>query len=116
MNVTLPWPPSALSPNARIHWAAKHRHRKAYREACYWQAMADGVRPNQQYRPPLSVAIEFVPPDRRARDLDNMLAAAKSGLDGLADAIGVDDRHWSLVLSVSDQIGGMLKVRITEAA
>jgi crossover junction endodeoxyribonuclease RusA len=116
ISVTLPWPPSQLSPNARIHWGEKSRYRKLYRDACYWQTIASGIKPNVAYRPPLMVAIEFVPPDRRARDLDNMLGAIKSGLDGLADAIGVDDKHWALSLCVSPHIGGMVKVAITEAA
>jgi crossover junction endodeoxyribonuclease RusA len=33
-------------------------------------------------------------PDKRHRDADNCLAAAKAGLDGMADALGVNDRHF----------------------
>jgi crossover junction endodeoxyribonuclease RusA len=113
--ITLPWPPKELSPNARLHWAAKNKHRKRYREVCAWQAVADGVRPNVAYTGPLRVEIEFIPPDRRARDMDNMLASIKAGLDGVADALGVDDKHWRLGLSVSQTIGGMVKLRITNA-
>ena len=40
MNVTLPWPPSALSPNARQHWSALARAKKAYRAACAAHAPA----------------------------------------------------------------------------
>jgi crossover junction endodeoxyribonuclease RusA len=32
--------------------------------------------------------------DKRHRDADNCLAAAKAGLDGMADALGVNDRHF----------------------
>jgi crossover junction endodeoxyribonuclease RusA len=35
--------------------------------------------------------MRFCPPDKRKRDLDNLLARMKAGLDGLADALGVDD-------------------------
>ena len=43
--------------------------------------------------------ITFYPPDRRKRDLDNMLSAIKYGLDGIALASGVDDYSWSLTIS-----------------
>ena len=33
----------------------------------------------------------FFPPDKRKRDLDNMLARMKSGLDGFFDALEIDD-------------------------
>jgi crossover junction endodeoxyribonuclease RusA len=112
--ITLPWPPKELSPNARLHWAAKNRHRKTYRDACYWLSMQEGVRPNVVYPEPLDVAIEFVPPDKRARDQDNMLASIKAGLDGVAQAIGVDDKHWRLSMKVADRIGGVVKLTITQ--
>ena len=35
--------------------------------------------------------ITFFTPDNRKRDLDNLLAAMKPALDGMARAIGVDD-------------------------
>jgi hypothetical protein len=35
--------------------------------------------------------ITFYTPDNRKRDLDNLLAAMKPALDGMAQAIGVDD-------------------------
>ena len=35
--------------------------------------------------------ITFFTPDARKRDLDNLLAAMKPALDGMAQAIGVDD-------------------------
>lgn len=60
----------------------------------------------------LRVSLVFVPPDRRRRDLDNCLAACKAGLDGLADVLGVDDRHWSLVLAMGPGPGGFVQVSV----
>lgn len=40
------------------------------------------------------MVVRFCPPDRKRRDVDNMLASIKSGLDGVADAIGQDDSQW----------------------
>jgi crossover junction endodeoxyribonuclease RusA len=31
ISVTLPWPHRSLSPNARVHWAALSRAKRAYR-------------------------------------------------------------------------------------
>lgn len=64
----------------------------------------------------LHVALVFYPPNRRAFDLDNMLARMKSGLDGLCDVLGVDDSKWSLSIARADEIGGMVRVTVTEAA
>ena len=112
MKVVLPWPPKVLHPNARVHWAQLAKTKKAYRYACHMLTKAAGIRIDPQARP--TVALEFVLPDRRRRDVDGMLAAMKSGLDGLADAIGCDDSRWSLTLSVAEgEIGGMVRVQIT---
>src|SRR3546814_6926311 len=40
---------------------------------------------------PMALRIEFYPPDKRRRDLDNMLASFKYGIDAVAEAMGVDD-------------------------
>lgn len=113
LEVTLPWPPKELSPNARVHWAVLARTKKAYRQACAWHAVEQGARRIEAER--LSVHLVFVPPNRRARDWDNMLASVKAGLDGLADALGVDDSRWRVSFEVSDEIGGMVKVSIEQA-
>lgn len=110
MNLILPWPPSGLSPNARLHHMAKHKLRSAYRTDCAWQAKAQGARAIKADA--LRLRITFVPPDRRPRDLDNMLASIKSGLDGLADVLGVDDSKWSLEILRSAQVGGMVRVEV----
>lgn len=59
------------------------------------------------------VWIDFYPPDRRRRDEDNAIAAMKHGLDGVANAIGVDDSRFKLVPYFHEQIGGMVKIRLT---
>ena len=61
----------------------------------------------------LHVSLVFVPPARRAYDLDNLLARMKSGLDGLVDVLGVDDRHWKLEIDRAEEIGGFVRVNAT---
>ena len=112
LNLTLPWPPSALSPNGRTHWAALAKAKKAYRTECAWQAKAQGARAIDAAK--LHVSLVFVPPSRRVHDLDNLLARFKAGIDGLCDVLGVDDSRWSLSIAKSDEIGGMVKVAIAE--
>lgn len=110
MIFTLPWPPRDLSPNARVHHMALARAKKAYRHACAWQAVAQGAKKIEA--PRLHLTLTFVPPNRRAHDLDNCLASIKAGLDGVADVLGVDDRNWSLTLHKSDAVGGFVLVEV----
>ena len=94
--VTLPWPPSILSPNARVHWAERAKvAARARRDACILCQSA-GLRALPW--PGMSVTLTFCPPDRRRRDTDNMLSSLKPALDGIADATGIDDSLWHLTL------------------
>ena len=110
MNIQLPWPPTGLSPNARNHWAKTAKLKKQYREACFWQAMEHGARPIQAAS--LHLTLTFYPPTRRAYDLDNALARIKAGLDGLADVLKVDDKHWTLTIKKGESVGGFVEVHI----
>ncbi|MDR2333723.1 MAG: endonuclease [Burkholderiaceae bacterium] len=111
IRLTLPWPPKELSPNARQHWRVLAKAKKAYREACAWTAKEQGA--CKQDAEKLHLAITFFPPSRRAYDLDNALARMKSGLDGLADVLGVDDKHWSLSIDRAEEIGGFVSVEVS---
>lgn len=109
----LPWPPKGLSPNDRLHWAALFRLKREYRKACRLQALAQGAQPMEGC---LRVQLEFVPPDRRKRDWDNLVASMKSGLDGVADALQVDDAQFVLSFHVArDQIAGLVRVSVEPA-
>jgi crossover junction endodeoxyribonuclease RusA len=63
------------------------------------------------------LALEFVPPDRRSRDDDNLVAAFKSGRDGIAEALGVDDRLFLTEFRMSDETkpGGCVRVTLRGA-
>lgn len=106
------WPPKDLSPNARVHWSRKAKAAKAYRLACWAMAKQAGAKVAGDG--PITVEMEFCPPDRRPRDLDNMIASSKALLDGLALALGVNDKRFRLICSVSSEIGGMVKVRVLQ--
>ena len=107
--VLLPWPPKVLSPNARAHWRARSKAAKAYRYSCFMGAKLGGlVAPVGR----LLLVIEFLPPNRARRDDDNLIAAFKSGRDGLADALGVDDSLFVTQCMLSDEVrpGGAVRV------
>ena len=93
MIVTLPWPNRILSPNARAHWSGIARAKRKARVDAYYLAKAE--RPAIASTAPL-VSIDFLPPDNRRRDLDNLIASMKAALDGIAEAMGVDDHTFRL--------------------
>lgn len=111
MEIILSWPAKELSPNARIHWRKKAPLKKAQRLEAWavtHQAMAKTMK-----RPKgLNVSLIFFPPDRRKRDLDNCIASCKSMLDGIADALGVNDNQFQLTCKFAGLIGGYVAVDI----
>ena len=108
--IILPWPPRDLSPNVRTHWAKLARAKRLYREACFWTSVEQGL--ERMNADSLHLTLTFYPPTRREFDLDNALARIKSGLDGLADVLGVDDSRWSLTIKKGDKVGGFVRVEV----
>lgn len=100
--IALPFPPSKLSPNARVHWAVKAKAFKAYKGQCMMLL--------SQFRRELkgrdSFELRFLPPDQRRRDLDNMLAASKGALDALSEVCGVDDSKFNLKIAKGEPVKG----------
>lgn len=112
MALILPWPPRALSPNERTHWRKKAPIAKAYKEACL--ALTLEAKLAVPDSPKIALWLDFYPPNRRARDDDNMIASFKHGRDGVALALGIDDKRFRCFPFVQDEIGGYIKIRITE--
>ncbi|MHB8915787.1 MAG: RusA family crossover junction endodeoxyribonuclease [Thiobacillus sp.] len=112
-DLILPWPPSILSPNSRPHWAVKSIVAKKYRTDCGWLTKAAGI--NIEWDGIVHLWITFNPPSRRHYDDDNLVAAFKSGRDGIADAIGINDKRFRMHpwLSTDCVKGGTVCVRFT---
>lgn len=114
--VTLPWPRPAMRPNgSHGHWTTKHRAARADKADAYTLCIAEGVRAIAADR--LDVALTFRPPTARKRDLDNALAQSKALLDGVSQALGVDDSRWRLTLEMGEPVKGgavVVKWRIVE--
>ena len=87
------WPSPKLSPNARVHWAVKAKAAKTYRLEGWGSAKLAEAKGHK-------VSLTFIPKDKRRRDLDNLIAASKSLLDGISDAIGIDDSKFELTARI----------------
>lgn len=96
LRILCPWPPASISPNAkrRSHWSSYSGDTKAHRTACFWLTREAAPRGFRAPDGPSRVVIEFQPPDARHRDDDNMTGSMKAARDGIAAALGHDDRTW----------------------
>jgi crossover junction endodeoxyribonuclease RusA len=99
MVVKLPFPSASLFPNRKNgqHWGKTVAERTAQHEAGYLltkQAKGDYTPPDG----PIALSLLYLTPDKRKRDADNMLAASKALIDGMAYALGIDDSRFRPVL------------------
>ena len=101
MIIVLAYPDRLLSPNGRAHWAAIARAKKAARQSASWATIAAaGSKANlapYQAHERIAVGVKFYPADNRRRDIDNALASLKAALDGISDALGIDDSRFIIV-------------------
>lgn len=112
IEMTLPWPPSVNTYwrnfDGRMIISARGRE---YRETVGDQMTLQKM--VKHFKGQLKVEIEAFRPDKRRRDLDNLL---KATLDGLAHAGVYEDDSQIVDLRIywAKEIGGMLKIKIKE--
>ena len=112
IELTLPWPPSVNTYwrnfDGRMIISARGRE---YRETVGDQMTLQKM--VKHFKGQLKVEIEAFRPDKRRRDLDNLL---KATLDGLAHAGVYEDDSQIVDLHIywAKDIGGMLKIKIEE--
>ncbi len=112
IEITLPWPPSVNTYwrnfDGRMIISARGRE---YRETVGDQMTLQKM--VKHFKGQLKVEIEAFRPDKRRRDLDNLL---KATLDGLAHAGVYEDDSQIVDLRIywAKDIGGMLKIKIEE--
>ena len=111
MKIELPYPYKELNPNKRLHWAAVSKVKAIYRVACAGLTRAAIGRAT--FTAPVSISITMYPPDKRRRDDDNAIASFKSGRDGVADAIKVDDADWEATYKVMKEPLSKVVIEIT---
>lgn len=100
-------PGRAPTPNARRHW------RQIARDNAEWKAAALAIASNAlrqwegshglKWRPVFhaSVVVTFSLPDRRSRDLDNLIASCKPLLDGIVQAGVITDDSVDVIDSIT---------------
>lgn len=95
MKITLPWPDMSLMPNRKNgrHWGGTQAAKVRARQDGYYAAKS-AHRGDIVLGETIPLRITFAAPDRRHRDLDNLLACMKHTLDGVAQALGVDDKQF----------------------
>lgn len=116
MRVELPWPPSTLSghANGNGRWA-KIRTTKQLRAEAAMLTRAAG-RPSLPEQGDVPVTIRFEPPSRRG-DRCNFPARAKPLIDGVADALGINDARFLPRFEYAEPVtGGRVTIEIGEAA
>lgn len=90
--ITLPWPEKALHSNSRAHWAEKARAVKDARNAAWAVSMQT---PRVPCAPKARILIEYYPPTKRG-DVHNVPYSLKAYIDGIAEAMGCDDRGFDV--------------------
>ena len=83
-----------LHAHASGHWRTKTAATKAAREIGKLLAMGQ-----PKITGPAILDIKFTVPNRRRRDICNMVQSMKPYIDGVVDAGGIEGDHWE-VLSV----------------
>jgi crossover junction endodeoxyribonuclease RusA len=89
--IMLPWPPASLSGHAGGHWRSKSSPTAKHRE---WARLATlAAHATAPATGDIRVHIRFVPPDRRG-DRTNFPNRMKAYLDGIAEAMDVNDSRF----------------------
>lgn len=102
------WPHPNLFSNKskKLHWAVVAKSVKEARFEAWASCM--NAKPND-YKPPeeILVSVTFTPPVRRGRKPDraNMPHSIKAHLDGISDAVGLDDAYFKPVYTYKDRQG-----------
>jgi crossover junction endodeoxyribonuclease RusA len=110
-----PWPNKNLNPNVKAHWAVKAKFAKKHKQDCFSLCRQAGITAEGNGK--IDVFLGFYPPDRRVRDIDNIIASMKSSLDGIALALGVNDSRFRLHTELHDEVVklGLVRIKIQMA-
>lgn len=100
LTITLSWPDKALSPNSRVHHFKLRKAQTSANDEAFWltrSAMGATWGPtvtaiSHDGKSDIILRQIAHPPDKRHRDRDNVDSALKGHRDGIARALGVNDR------------------------
>ena len=118
MIIRLDFPSSDLSANERgEHWSGYAKAAKRYRRDCWALCLSqttardraligsDGDR--------IDVHLEFFRPHKFRYDKDGLLTRMKSGLDGIADALHVNDYTFNPTFDIAKDTGNYVLVTLS---
>ena len=96
MIIELNYTDKNLMPNKKNgrHWAETLNAKKAssYEAFICTKLKIQSTKPVIEKNKSIALTINYVQKDNRHRDLDNLLAASKASIDGIAQALGIDDK------------------------
>ena len=109
--IVVAWPHKSLWPNGRAHWATKAREAKKLRQEAAWATKAASICIGDS---PIPIHITVHPKAKGpAPDRDNIISAAKHAIDGIADALGINDRHFAApTVTISPERTGQFIITI----
>ena len=115
ITIALPFPVKLLWPNGRPpHWAAKHRAVKAARNLA-WRETRLAFGPSRPVWQKVNLAWVIHPKTAHHIDDDAPPAALKAFRDGIADALGIDDAHFTATYTIGAPVrGGAIEVTLSE--
>ncbi len=112
--IDIPWRDKILNDNVRAHWSRKANAKSDARHSAFWLAKQAKITPI----PNAVLQFYYYPPDKRRRDAQNMPGMMKTTIDGIADAMGIDDHKFQCVFPTGFEAvvkGGMVKIIIRPA-
>ena len=89
--IELPFPPASLSGHHNAHWRKLQPVKKLFRTYAENATLAAGIKVAETGD--IRISVTFYPPDRRG-DRTNYPNRMKPYFDGIADALGVNDRRF----------------------
>lgn len=109
-SIVLPFPPSTLSGHHNVHWRKLQPVKKAHRELAWAETKkARIVAPKIG---DMAVHFHFIPPDNRG-DRTNYPNRLKPYIDGIADALGINDRRFLPSYSFGEPNKDKARVEVT---
>ena len=96
ISVETGWPTPRLWPNSREHRMAVYRAQSAATKEAYWATCMVKPRGWKPSGERFKLTIRAHPAVARNRDDDGMIGACKAFRDGIASALGVDDKLFDL--------------------
>lgn len=112
MKITFPWFPKEVKPNTACHYMQKAKAKAIYREVCKQQTL-ESLEYQQNNKNYTHAHFTFYKPNNRHMDLDNCLSSCKSLVDGMADALEINDKCFNkITIEFAEKIGGYITVEI----